>query len=123
MEAPWGMAQLTFFADRRRVPKPPLAAAELLAWSRAATRAASPTRSRRRFHGTTFLKQLLLERRRERGPLQAPVTDAAFALASAPLWAYLERLHPQLWRGGRQFPANNVGAATDARRRRAARSA
>ena len=46
MEAPWGMAQLTFYADRRRVPQPPLAAAELLAWSRA-NAGASPTRSRR----------------------------------------------------------------------------
>jgi putative thiamine transport system substrate-binding protein len=107
MEAPWGMAQLTFYADRRRVPKPPLAAAELLAWSRAnAGRFSYPKPPQ--FHGTTFLKQLLLELAPGRGPLQAPVTDAAFALAGAPLWAYLERLHPQLWRGGRQFPANNV---------------
>jgi putative thiamine transport system substrate-binding protein len=107
MEAPWGMAQLTFYADRKRVPKPPLSAAELLAWARAnAGRFSYPKPPQ--FHGTTFLKQLLLELAPGREPLQAPVTTEAFARTSAPLWAYLERLHPRLWRDGRQFPANNV---------------
>ena len=107
MEAPWGMAQLTFYADRRRVPQPPLSAAELLAWTRAnAGRFSYPKPPQ--FHGTTFLKQLLLELAPERAPLRAPVTDAAFASTSAPLWAYLEQLHPRLWRDGRQFPPNNV---------------
>ena len=107
MEAPWGMAQLTFYADRRRVPQPPLSAAELLAWTRAnAGRFSYPKPPQ--FHGTTFLKQLLLELAPERAPLRAPVTDAVFASTSAPLWAYLEQLHPRLWRDGRQFPPNNV---------------
>ena len=107
MEAPWGMAQLTFYADRRRVAQPPLSAAELLAWTGAnAGRFSYPKPPQ--FHGTTFLKQLLLELAPARAPLQAPVTDAAFARTGAPLWAYLERLHPHLWRDGRQFPANNV---------------
>ena len=35
-----------------------------------------------------------------------PVTPAAFALATAPLWRTLDALHPQLWRAGRQFPLN-----------------
>ena len=107
MEAPWGMAQLTFYADRRRVVQPPLSAAELLAWTRTnAGRFTYPKPPQ--FHGTTFLKQILLELAPERGPLQAPVTDAAFARAAAPLWAYLEQLHPHLWRDGRQFPPSNV---------------
>jgi putative thiamine transport system substrate-binding protein len=33
----------------------------------------------------------------------APADDAAFAAATAPLWAYLDALHPHLWRGGAAF--------------------
>jgi putative thiamine transport system substrate-binding protein len=58
------------------------------------------------FHGTSFVKQALVERNPDRAPLYRPVTEQAFASASAPLWAYLDALHPHLWRGGRQFPQN-----------------
>jgi putative thiamine transport system substrate-binding protein len=34
------------------------------------------------------------------------VTDAAFERVTAPLWSYLEQLHPHLWRQGRAFPPN-----------------
>lgn len=34
MEAPWGMAQFTLFADGKRLPKPPQSMAELLALAR-----------------------------------------------------------------------------------------
>ena len=58
MEAPWGMAQLTFYADRARVAQPPASWAELLDWARR-----NPGRftypKPPAFHGTTFLKQLL----------------------------------------------------------------
>ena len=107
MEAPWGMAQLTFYADRTRVPQPPLSAAELLAWSRA-----NPGRftypKPPQFHGTTFLKQIASELAPERKPLYLPVTPESFARQTAPLWAYLDQLHPTLWRQGKQFPANNT---------------
>ena len=107
MEAPWGMAQLTFYADRARVPQPPQSAAELLAWARA-----NPGRftypKPPAFHGTTFLKQVTTELAADRKPLYAPVTPESFARETAPLWAYLDQLHPHLWRQGRQFPANNV---------------
>jgi putative thiamine transport system substrate-binding protein len=107
MEAPWGMAQLTFYADRRRVPEPPLAADELLTWARKHIgRFTYPKPPQ--FHGTTFLKQLLSELAPARAPLYLPVTMPAFALAAAPLWTFLDELHPSLWRNGRQFPANNI---------------
>jgi putative thiamine transport system substrate-binding protein len=38
--------------------------------------------------------------------LARPVTDAAFERATAPLWDYLDRLHPHLWRDGRSFPSS-----------------
>ncbi len=34
------------------------------------------------------------------------MTAAAFAKATAPLWPYLEQLHPLQWRQGKAFPAS-----------------
>ncbi len=107
LEAPWGMAQLTFYADSVRVPKPPGSMAELLDWAKK-----NPGRftypKPPAFHGTTFLKQLLLESSADRQPLYAPFSADAFPKVSAPLWAALEALHPHLWKQGRQFPASNT---------------
>ena len=107
MEAPWGMAQLTFYADRSRVPQPPASWAELLDWARR-----NPGRftypKPPAFHGTTFLKQVLLETTADRKPLYAPWRADAFAAATAPLWTALDALHPHLWKQGRQFPASNT---------------
>lgn len=108
MEAPWGMAQLTFFADKKRVPQAPLSLQALRAFARANPGRVSYPRPPD-FHGTTFLKQALLELNTERSALYRPVTPDALARASAPLWAFLDALHPQLWRAGRQFP-NNASA-------------
>jgi putative thiamine transport system substrate-binding protein len=107
MEAPWGMAQLTFYADSARVPKPPASAAELLEW---ATK--NPGRftypKPPAFHGTTFVKQLLIESVADRKPFYAPYSADVFAAATAPLWAALDALHPHLWKQGKQFPASNT---------------
>ncbi len=103
-EAPWGAAQLTFIADRARTPAPPRSATELLAFAQANPGRVSYPKPPE-FHGTTFLKQLLTELTPDRAALQAPVNPASFAAATAPLWAYLDRLHPALWRSGKNFPA------------------
>ena len=107
MEAPWGMAQLTFYADGTRVPQPPRSAAELLEWAKK-----NPGRftypKPPAFHGTTFLKQVLLETMSDRRPLYAPHAAERFAAVTAPLWSALDALHPHLWKQGRQFPASNT---------------
>jgi len=107
MEAPWGMAQLTFMADAKRVPLPPR---DLAAWLAFAAQHPGRTSYPRPpdFHGTTFLKQLLLDLtpRSEHGVFYQPVRDDIFARMSAPLWRTLDALHPQLWRQGRQFPSS-----------------
>ena len=108
MEAPWGMAQLTFLVDSARASKPPQTITELLAFARANPGRVTYPRPPD-FHGTTFLKQLLLDLNRERDAFYKPVTPEAFARASAPLWTYLDSLHPQLWRAGKQF-ANSAAA-------------
>jgi putative thiamine transport system substrate-binding protein len=107
MEAPWGMAQLTFYADSTRVAKPPTSVAELLEWAKKTpgrfTYPKPPA-----FHGTTFVKQVMIESVADRKPFYAPYSADVFAAATAPLWAALDALHPQLWKEGKQFPANNT---------------
>lgn len=103
LEAPWGMAQLTFMADSRRTPQPPRSLAALQSFAKAHPGRVTYPRPPN-FHGSTFLKQLLLDTAPERGVLYRPFTDAAFAQATGPLWAALDALHPHLWRAGRQFP-------------------
>lgn len=105
MEAPWGMAQLTFFADKTRVPQPPRSMAALLAFAKAHPGRVTYPRPPD-FHGSTFVKQALLELNPEHRALYQPVTPEALARLSAPLWSFLDALHPHLWRAGRQFPHN-----------------
>jgi putative thiamine transport system substrate-binding protein len=105
MEAPWGMAQLTFFADRAKTPNPPRSTAALLDFAKAnpgrATYSKPPN-----FHGTTFLKQILMDLTPDRAALYKPHDAASFAKVTEPLWKHLDALHPHLWRAGKQFPAN-----------------
>ena len=98
LESPWGMAQLTFFADSKRLPQPPQNTAEWLALARQQPGRLSYPRPPA-FHGTTFVKQALLEHTRDAAALARPFTPEAFAAVTAPLWAYLDALHPHLWRG------------------------
>jgi putative thiamine transport system substrate-binding protein len=105
LESPWGMAQLTFFADRQRLPKPPQSMAELLALARMQPGRITYPRPPE-FHGTTFIKQALIEHAPDVKALAQPVTPAALQAQAGPLWRFLDALHPHLWRGGRQFPPN-----------------
>lgn len=109
MEAPWGMAQFTWFADRKRVPQPPRSVAALLAFAKANPGRVSYPRPPN-FHGTTLLKQALVELNAGRATalasLYKPQTPEALAQATAPLWSWLDAFHPHLWRGGKQFPQN-----------------
>jgi putative thiamine transport system substrate-binding protein len=111
-EVPWGAAQFVMIVESVRVPAPPRSMAELLDWARSnpgrLTYPAPPD-----FIGTTFLKQALIETRPEaRDLLQRPVEEARFAQETAPLWAFLDALHPHLWRAGRAFPQNGPAART-----------
>ena len=105
LEAPWGMAQFTFFADQRRLPSPPGSMQALLELARSQPGRITHPRPPN-FHGTTFLKQALLEASADRAALYRPYSAEAFARATAPLWSYLDALQPHLWRGGRQHPQN-----------------
>lgn len=105
MESPWGMAQLSFFADSADLPKPPADLTGLLQLAQQQPgRLTYPKLPD--FHGTTFVKQILLDLAPDRTALDQPWTEAQFAASTAPLWRYLDALHPHLWRQGRQFAAN-----------------
>lgn len=108
-EAPWGMAQFTFMADRARVARLPDSMTELLAWAKANPGRFTYPRPPQ-FIGTTFLKQVLVEQPGDRAALGRPMTREAFDALTPALWAMLDALHPHLWRQGRQFPATPAAA-------------
>lgn len=105
LEAPWGMAQLVFMYDTARLTQPPRSIDALLAWAKA-----NPGRfsypQPPDYIGTTFLKQALFELAPDPSVLAKPANDAGFDAVTAPLIAYLDALHPHLWRSGHAFPQN-----------------
>lgn len=105
MESPWGMAQFTLFADSKRLPQPPQSMQALLALARSQPGRITYPRLPD-FHGTTFIKQALVEFAADRGALARPVTDAALAAQTSALWPFLDALRPHLWRAGKQYPQN-----------------
>ena len=106
MEAPWGMAQLVFIYDAESVDKPPRSMTELLQFAQknpgVFTYPGPPD-----FVGSTFLKQALIEITNNSKQLQQPVGEN-FDSITKPLWQFLDKLHPHLWRQGRTFPASST---------------
>lgn len=103
LEAPWGMAQLTFFGDGAKLATPPMSMMDLLDLAKKEPgRIAYPAPPD--FHGTTFVKQVLVETIRDREWLSKPIEKAGFTDAAKPMFDYLDALHPHLWREGKQFP-------------------
>jgi len=108
MEAPWGMAQLVFFHDSAKVKLPPRSIEELRAWSeKNPGRFTYPTPPD--FIGASFLKQALyavIPEADVRSLLLLPAQDAVADKLTAPLWNFLDSLHPYLWRAGKAFPSS-----------------
>jgi putative thiamine transport system substrate-binding protein len=107
LESPWGMAQLTFFGDGAKISTPPRSMDELVAFAKAnpgrVTYPAPPD-----FHGTTFVKQALIESITDLSFLSLPADKVEFHRAVAPLFDLLDSLHPHLWRKGEQFPQSQA---------------
>lgn len=105
MESPWRLAKFVFTYDSAKLTTPPKSMVELASWA-----AAHPGRFTHadpsNFMGATFLKQALIELAPDPAALQQPVTEAAFAKETAPLWAWYDALKPNLWHKGATFPAN-----------------
>ena len=104
-ESPWAMAQLVFEYDSVRVPAPPVSLTLLQDWI-----VAHPGRftypQPPDYLGTTFLKQVLYGVIADPAVLQTAVDEASYEATVAPLWTFLDTIHPALWRAARAFPAN-----------------
>jgi putative thiamine transport system substrate-binding protein len=98
---PWGLAQLSFYANR--LDDTPRTLEALADWAGAHpgrfTYPAPPSAL-----GTRFLAQALLTLVDQREFLYRSAVAAEIDTRLAPLWTFLDRLHPDLWLGGSQFP-------------------
>ncbi len=105
LESPWGMAQLSFYYDSAITKTLPKSAAELLDWAKANPgRFAYPKPPD--FIGSTFLKQLALELAPDVSKLSLEANDDIYQPVADKLFAYLDQLHPSLWRKAKAFPEN-----------------
>jgi putative thiamine transport system substrate-binding protein len=99
---------LVFIYDTVVVAEPPRSAAALLEFVRDGGRFTYPAPPA--FHGTTFVKQLLIELNASSGQAASamanPVEDADFEAVTASLWEYLDALHPLLRGSGKSWPTS-----------------
>jgi len=106
-EAPWGKAQIVFYYDSADGVAPPTTMAGLLDWAKAHPgRFTYPLPPN--FLGSTFLKQALIALSGNDPALYREAQTADFVRVAAPLWTYLDALHPNLWRAGKAFPASGT---------------
>ncbi|RDB42784.1 ABC transporter substrate-binding protein [Halomonas sp. DQ26W] len=106
LESPWSSSQVVFYYDTALVDEHPHSMPELLDWTRENpgdfTYARVPN-----FLGNAFITQALLELAEDTDILYEPMREEDFDEISAPLWEFLDELHPHLWRSGRAFPSNS----------------
>ncbi len=103
--SPWAMFQMVFEYDSETLPEPPRTLDALRAWI-----AANPGRftypQPPDFLGTSFLKQALYGVLDDPSVLMGPTDNVDYDAVTAPLWAFLDEITPNLWRQGRAYPAN-----------------
>lgn len=99
-EAPWGKAAMVFYYNARHLTSPPQNLHELLSFAKQYPgRFTYPLPSD--YLGISFLKYALLALQPQyRDAFNRPVDEANFNAITAPLWAYLDALHPRMWRQG-----------------------
>lgn len=105
-ELPWGMGQFHLFYDTNNSPELSqdgyLTPAALLDFARD-NRGQISYPLPPDFHGTTFLKQLLIALSDEDPRLQKPFDAESGTQLLDTLFSYLDELHPLLWRDGKSF--------------------
>lgn len=104
LEAPWGLSQLVFIHDSETLSTPPTSFSDMLNYGKIHPYRLSYPRPPE-FHGTSFLKSLLIELADNHSTLSKPVSEYDFKTITRPLWKYLDEFHQVAWRGGKQFPA------------------
>ncbi|OLQ70525.1 hypothetical protein BIT28_27290 [Photobacterium proteolyticum] len=108
LEAPWGVGQLVFIHDKQTLNNPPQNFSELLSLAKAFPGKVSYPQPPE-FHGSSFLKAALIELTDNKEALYQPLDSekdkAKFDQVTAPLWQYLDQLHPVSWQQGKRFPS------------------
>lgn len=116
MESPWGQASLTFYYDNLAVSQPPKTLNELASWAQNYTGRFSYPKPPD-FLGMSFLKYTLVILHAEQdaktgnnlsAQLSLPATEQNKQQVLSPLWEFLDKLHPNLWRNGSQFPQSGT---------------
>jgi putative thiamine transport system substrate-binding protein len=106
-EVPWGVGQFNIIANAKVFDKADITPESLL--HAAKQRPGKITYPRPPgFHGTTFLKQLMLELSNNDERLFKAATPQAQQVLLPVLWEYLDQLHPYTWQGGKAFPSSNT---------------
>ncbi|MDV6317003.1 ABC transporter substrate-binding protein [Idiomarina sp. HP20-50] len=106
LEVPWGVGQFNLISRPGVFKQQQISAERLLdaAWDNKG-RISYPKPPD--FHGTTFLKSLLLSLQpQQRELFQQPVDSVDAKELTQPLWDYLDKLHPLLWQQGENFPSS-----------------
>ncbi|MFA3789910.1 ABC transporter substrate-binding protein [Aliiglaciecola sp. SL4] len=119
-EVPWGVGQFNIIASNNLlVNNSPLATNNLETQNRKVTPESILQTAKQHpgrlsyprppeFHGTTFLKQLLVALSDNDARLFAYASPEAQATLLPLLWDYLDQLHPLIWQQGRAFPSSNT---------------
>lgn len=106
-ELPWGIAQLQLIMRSNRLmpQQKVLSPTTLLSLAQQYPERFSYPKPPS-FHGTSWLKALAFQLSQTPQALIAPAQEETKAAVLAPLWDYLDRLHPFLWQGGDEFPVS-----------------
>lgn len=105
LEVPWGVGQFNLLAPAGVFAKKDITAQIFFDAAKANPRRLSYPKPPD-FHGTTFLKSMLLSLHTKTAVFQQPVDSIDAAAITEPLWSYLDKLHPLLWKKGEDFPSS-----------------
>ncbi|WP_407075577.1 ABC transporter substrate-binding protein [Paraglaciecola sp.] len=105
-EVPWGIGQFNLIAEEAVFSNAQFSANDLLTIARNNPETVTYPRPPE-FHGSTFLKQLLVNLTKADQRLYLAATQEAQEELLPILWAYLDKLHPYLWQQGKAFPTSS----------------
>ncbi|WP_239421308.1 ABC transporter substrate-binding protein [Saliniradius amylolyticus] len=111
LEVPWGLGQFNIIARQGLFKGQSMTPESLMAVAKTHPNQLSYPKPPE-FHGTTFIKQLLVGLTDNDTRLHQPATAESQRALLPILWAYLDQLHPLLWQQGQAFPS---GAAEQTR--------
>jgi putative thiamine transport system substrate-binding protein len=104
-EVPWGIGQFNLIAEKDVYQHTQINAKSLLEIAQQNPKAVTYPRPPE-FHGTTFLKQLLVDLTDTDTRLYQLATEQAQEELLPVLWQYIDQLHPHLWQQGKAFPSS-----------------